>query len=122
LTGRLGGRPLLAQDLGGDRTLLTDAGLTLGGGVALAPAAELVIAGPLINGLDEWCGYDAILGQSASCAEGLSCINALCTVLDLDAFSGSSDRSGDVFQAGSDPFVILGDRLSKKEMEAMLAE
>ena len=121
MNGRLGGPGglVIGQDLGGDRALFTGATLTA---PVVAPAAEVVFTGPLINGLDEWCGYDAILGQSASCAEGLTCINALCIVLDFDALSDPSQRSGDVFHAGSDPFVTLGHTLTVEEMEAKMAE
>lgn len=52
-----------------------------------------------------------------TCAEGLSCVNGKCA--DLSGATGSSagDRTGEVYAAGEDPHVILGD-VKKPEAKA----
>ena len=52
-----------------------------------------------------------------TCADGLSCVNGKCA--DLSGATGSSagDRTGEVYAAGEDPHVILGD-VKKPEPEA----
>merc|ERR1712137_1273293 len=77
-----------------DDALLLDDGLLLDDrlGLALddgllegAPALGTGLAGAAITSTEGgWCGYNAQKQQSANCAPGLSCVNAICT--DLDAY------------------------------------
>ena len=52
-----------------------------------------------------------------TCADGLSCVNGKCADLSAAAGSSSGDRTGEVYEAGEDPHVILGN-VKKPEPEA----
>ena len=52
-----------------------------------------------------------------TCADGLSCVNGKCADLGAQAGSSGDDRTGEVYAAGEDPHVILGD-IKKPEQKA----
>ena len=119
----LGGR-LFSAGLGPDRILVGD-GLELDGATSAALGATGALIqpqGPVVNGAGEWCGYDGVLGQSAACLPGLSCINGLCVDFDAAEYENRSTSTGSVFSQGADPYVELGERLTVEEMEAMMAK
>ena len=44
-----------------------------------------------------------------TCADGLSCVNGKCADLSAAAGSSAGSRAGEVYAAGEDPHVVLGD-------------